>query len=185
MKLPDSIQKIMRRFHAAGYLCYVVGGGVRDTLLGRKAHDYDLCTDALPRQTMALFEKTILTGVRHGTVTVVVDHEHVEVTTFRTESGYVDHRHPTSVCFVKDVREDLARRDFTINAIAYAPETGIVDPFDGRGDLARRRIRAVGDPDRRFQEDALRIGAGPSVRGFALALRSSRRLWRQSSETRR
>lgn len=157
MKLPDSIQKIMRRFHAAGFSCYVVGGGVRDTLLGRKAHDYDLCTDALPRQTMALFEKTILTGVLHGTVTVVVDHEHVEVTTFRTESGYVDHRHPTSVCFVKDVREDLARRDFTINAIAYAPETGIIDPFDGRGDLARRRIRAVGDPDRRFQEDALRM----------------------------
>ncbi len=153
-------QKVIARLTDAGFLAYAVGGCVRDALMGRKANDWDICTSALPEETLALFgeENCIPTGIKHGTVTVKMDSALYEVTTFRTEGAYSDGRHPDSVRFVPDVREDLARRDFTINAMAYNEQDGLIDPFGGREDLLTRRIvRAVGDPERRFAEDALRI----------------------------
>ena len=136
-----------------------MGGCVRDSLLGLDPHDWDLCTSARPEQVMALFgeEKCIPTGLQHGTVTVKQGGRLYETTTFRTEGAYSDGRHPDAVCFVPDVREDLARRDFTINAMAYSAEEGLIDPFGGRDDLAAHLVRAVGEPERRFEEDALRI----------------------------
>ena len=136
-----------------------MGGCVRDSLLGLAPHDWDLCTSARPEQVMALFgeEKCIPTGLQHGTVTVKQGGRLYETTTFRTEGAYSDGRHPDAVCFVPDVREDLARRDFTINAMAYSAEEGLIDPFGGRDDLAAHLVRAVGEPERRFEEDALRI----------------------------
>lgn len=150
---------LLETLHRAGHRAYVVGGCVRDGLLGRVPHDWDLCTSATPQQVLELFgaERCIPTGLQHGTVTVKQDGQCYEVTTFRTEDGYTDGRHPDHVAFVSRVEADLARRDFTINAMAYDPEEGLVDPFDGRGDLARGLVRAVGQPERRFEEDGLRI----------------------------
>ena len=159
IKLDPGAALLLDALHGAGHAAYVVGGCVRDSLLGLDPHDWDLCTSARPEQVMALFgeEKCIPTGLQHGTVTVKQGGRLYETTTFRTEGAYSDGRHPDAVCFVPDVREDLARRDFTINAMAYNAEEGLIDPFVGRDDLAAHLVRAVGEPERRFEEDALRI----------------------------
>ena len=159
IKLDPGAALLLDALHGAGHAAYAVGGCVRDSLLGLDPHDWDLCTSARPEQVMALFgeEKCIPTGLQHGTVTVKQAGRLYETTTFRTEGAYSDGRHPDAVCFVPDVREDLARRDFTINAMAYSAEEGLIDPFGGRDDLAAHLVRAVGEPERRFEEDALRI----------------------------
>ena len=159
IKLDPGAALLLDALHGAGHAAYAVGGCVRDSLLGQAPHDWDLCTSARPEQVMALFgeEKCIPTGLQHGTVTVKQGGRFYETTTFRTEGAYSDGRHPDAVCFVPDVREDLARRDFTINAMAYSAEEGLIDPFGGRDDLAAHLVRAVGEPERRFEEDALRI----------------------------
>ncbi len=156
--VPSDVRRICKRFAAAGYRAWVVGGCTRDLLLGRPVHDWDLATNALPSAVMQLFPRVIPTGVQHGTVTVMLGPNGFEVTTLRGEGAYSDGRHPDSVRFVSDLREDLARRDFTINAIALDPLDGVLhDPFDGRSDLERRLIRAVGRPQERFGEDGLRV----------------------------
>ena len=157
--LESGAAALLDELHRAGFGAYAVGGCVRDSLLGLAPHDWDLCTAARPGQVMELFgeDRCIPTGLQHGTVTVKRDGKLYEITTFRTEGRYSDGRHPDSVAFVPDLREDLARRDFTINAMAYSAEEGLCDPFGGREDLARGVVRAVGEPLRRFGEDALRI----------------------------
>ena len=159
IKLDPGAALLLDALHGAGHAAYAVGGCVRDSLLGLDPHDWDLCTSARPEQVMALFgeEKCIPTGLQHGTVTVKQGGRLYETTTFRTEGAYSDGRHPDAVCFVPDVREDLARRDFTINAMAYSAEEGLIDPFGGQDDLVAHLVRAVGEPERRFEEDALRI----------------------------
>lgn len=170
--LPQAAQAI-QRLREAGYEAWIVGGCVRDFLLGRMPTDYDLTTSALPEETEAVFagEKLIETGLQHGTVTVVLEGVPLEMTTYRVDGGYTDARHPDGVTFTRSLREDAARRDFTINAMAYAPGEGIQDFFGGQEDLSAGVIRAVGEPDRRFQEDALRILRAirfASVLGFEL-----------------
>ena len=159
IKLDPGAAALLDALHGAGYAAYAVGGCVRDSLLGLAPHDWDLCTSALPRQVLDRFgkEQCIPTGLQHGTVTVKYGGKLYETTTFRTEGSYSDGRHPDSVAFVPDVKEDLARRDFTINAMAYSAEEGLIDPFGGQEDLARGLVRAVGVPHQRFTEDALRI----------------------------
>ena len=159
LTLDPGAAALLDTLHAAGYAAYAVGGCVRDSLLGRTAHDWDLCTSALPQQVMELFgaEQCIPTGLQHGTVTIKYGGQLYETTTFRTEGRYTDGRHPDAVQFVPDVREDLARRDFTINAMAYNEAEGLVDPFGGQKDLQNGLLRAVGEPQQRFTEDALRI----------------------------
>ena len=159
LTLDPGAAALLSALHAAGYAAYAVGGCVRDSLLGRTAHDWDLCTSALPQQVMKLFgaEQCIPTGLQHGTVTIKYGGQLYETTTFRTEGSYTDGRHPDAVQFVPDVREDLARRDFTINAMAYNEAEGLVDPFGGQKDLQNGLLRAVGEPQQRFTEDALRI----------------------------
>ncbi len=152
---------VLHALEDAGFEAWFVGGWVRDALRGVPAHDVDICTDAPWKQTEAALVAAGIeaheTGVAHGTVTAVVDHEPVEVTTYRIDGAYSDQRHPDSVTFVTDVREDLARRDFTVNAMAWHPVRGLLDPFGGREDLDRGLIRAVGEPSLRFSEDALRV----------------------------
>ena len=147
------------RLESRGYEAYAVGGCVRDSLLGKVPHDWDLTTSATPDETLAAFAdcRVIETGVKHGTVTVLTGGAGVEVTTYRIDGSYSDGRHPDSVTFTENLIGDLERRDFTINAMAYHPQAGLVDAFDGIGDLRRHVVRCVGDPDRRFGEDALRI----------------------------
>ena len=159
LTLDPGAAALLDALHAAGYAAYAVGGCVRDSLLGRTAHDWDLCTSALPQQVMELFGtgQCIPTGLQHGTVTIKYGGQLYETTTFRTEGSYTDGRHPDEVQFVPDVREDLARRDFTINAMAYNAAEGLVDPFGGQADLQNGLLRAVGEPQQRFTEDALRI----------------------------
>ena len=159
IRMDEGAAELLDTLHRAGYAAYVVGGCVRDSLLGLTPHDWDLCTSALPQQGMELFgeEKCIPTGLQHGTVTVKQGGGLYEITTFRTEGAYTDGRHPDEVHFVPDVREDLARRDFTINAMAYNEKEGLVDPFGGQADLQSGILRAVGVPHQRFTEDALRI----------------------------
>ena len=159
LTLDPGAAALLDALHAAGYAAYAVGGCVRDSLLGRTAHDWDLCTSALPQQVMELFgaQRCIPTGLQHGTVTVKQSGALYEITTFRTEGTYTDGRHPDEVHFVPDVREDLARRDLTINAMAYNEKEGLVDPFGGQADLQSGIVRAVGVPRQRFTEDALRI----------------------------
>ncbi|MBR6708383.1 MAG: CCA tRNA nucleotidyltransferase [Clostridia bacterium] len=159
---PKAVTALIDRLHDAGYEAYVVGGSLRDRLLGRTPHDWDITTSALPEQTLALFHdyRTIPTGMKHGTVTVMADGEPIEITTYRIDGDYLDARRPESVSFTRNLADDLSRRDFTVCAMAwspYAPGDGIVDLFDGRSDLDARIIRCVGDPERRFTEDALRI----------------------------
>ena len=168
MFLPPNIQNCIDLLEAAGFAAYAVGGCVRDACLGRNPHDYDLCTGALPAQTEAVFRdfRLVLAGEKHGTVTVITDGGPVEITTFRTEGGYRDNRHPDWVKFVPDIQGDLARRDFTVNAMAYSPTRGFADPFGGREDLRNHVLRAVGDPEARFREDSLRI-----LRGVRFAAR--------------
>ncbi len=162
MELPLYVTGCLEALEGAGYAAYAVGGCVRDACLGRMPQDFDLCTAALPEETEGVFagRRLVLAGKKHGTVGVVTDCGVVEITTFRTEGAYRDNRHPDWVAFVPDIEQDLARRDFTINAMAYSPSRGFADPFGGREDLERRLLRAVGDPTRRFQEDSLRILRG-------------------------
>lgn len=155
--IPKSAQKILDRLSRSGYQAYIVGGCVRDALLGRVPDDYDITTSALPEEVKALFEKTVDTGISHGTVTVISDNVPYEVTTFRIDGEYHDSRHPVSVSFTQMVEFDQARRDFTVNAMCYNGSTGIVDSFGGISDLQNKIIRAVGDPAKRFEEDALRV----------------------------
>ena len=159
IRMDEGAAELLDTLHRAGYAAYVVGGGVRDSLLGLTPHDWDLCTSALPQQVMELFgaQRCIPTGLQHGTVTVKQSGALYEITTFRTEGTYTDGRHPDEVHFVPDVREDLARRDLTINAMAYNEKEGLVDPFGGQADLQSGIVRAVGVPRQRFTEDALRI----------------------------
>ena len=159
IRMDEGAAELLDTLHRAGYAAYVVGGCVRDSLLGLTPHDWDLCTSALPQQGMELFgaEKCIPTGLQHGTVTVKQGGGLYEITTFRTEGAYTDGRHPDEVHFVPDVREDLARWDFTINAMAYNAKEGFIDPFGGQADLQSGVLRAVGVPHQRFTEDALRI----------------------------
>lgn len=166
--LPEPIAEIVQSLENAGYAAYVVGGCVRDACLGLHPQDYDLCTSALPEQTEAVFRnrRLVLAGKKHGTVGVVTENGVVEITTFRTEGDYLDNRHPDWVAFVPDVEKDLARRDFTVNAMAWSPKRGFADPFGGRTDLERSVLRAVGDPELRFREDSLRI-----LRGLRFAAR--------------
>ena len=159
IRMDEGAAELLYTLHRAGYAAYVVGGCVRDSLLGLTPHDWDLCTSALPQQVMELFgaQRCIPTGLQHGTVTVKQSGALYEITTFRTEGTYTDGRHPDEVHFVPDVRKDLARRDLTINAMAYNEKEGLVDPFGGQADLQSGIVRAVGVPRQRFTEDALRI----------------------------
>lgn len=168
MNLPENVAAAIQTLENAGHCAYAVGGCVRDWLLGKPAHDYDLCTDAAPAQIRAVFAgyRQVLAGEKHGTVGIVFGDEVIEITTFRTEGGYDDARHPGWVAFVSDITEDLSRRDFTVNAMAYSPKRGLCDPFGGREDLKNGVIRAVGNPEKRFSEDALRI-----LRGLRFAAR--------------
>ena len=160
--LPRPVSRILRVLEDAGFEAYAVGGCVRDTLLGRTPGDWDITTSAKPQEVKKLFRRTIDTGIEHGTVTVMLHDEKrelvgYEVTTYRIDGEYLDGRHPKEVIFTPSLHEDLARRDFTINAMAYSERAGIVDDYDGMADLAARRIRAVGNAEHRFQEDALRM----------------------------
>lgn len=154
--------EILRSLEKAGFEAYLVGGCVRDRLMGKAVHDVDMTTSALPEQVMDVFRdlKTIPTGLKHGTVTVIYEGSQYEITTFRIDGGYTDSRRPDSVKFTSDIREDLARRDFTVNAIAMDADGNIVDPFCGEEDIRRSVIKCVGEPERRFTEDALRILRG-------------------------
>ena len=168
MVLPQYVTDCIRALEAAGFAAYCVGGCVRDHCLGLQPADFDLCTHARPDEIRRVFAgfRLILAGEKHGTVTVLVEGNPVEITTFRTEGDYTDSRHPQWVAFVPEIEKDLARRDFTVNAMAYSPTRGFADPFGGREDLKNRVLRAVGDPAQRFTEDALRI-----LRGVRFAVR--------------
>ena len=157
LKIPEKIKFVLRTLTHNGYDAYIVGGCVRDSLLGITPSDYDVTTSAKPEEILGLFDKTVPTGLKHGTVTVIIENEPIEVTTFRTEGEYKDFRHPQNVEFVTDLREDLSRRDFTVNAVAYNETVGLVDLFGGLSDLENKILRSVGDSDKRFKEDALRI----------------------------
>lgn len=168
MILPSAVSFALSKLESFGHEAYVVGGAVRDAMLGRALHDYDITTSASPDEIKSVFSDfhTILTGEKHGTVTVVIDLMPLEITTYRIDGDYTDGRRPDSVEFTKNIREDLARRDFTVNAMAYSPSRGLCDPFRGADDLKIGVIRAVGDPVRRFTEDSLRI-----LRAFRFAAR--------------
>ena len=162
MQLPRNVIYILDTYHQHGREAFVVGGPVRDALLGGKPKDYDLTTDATPDETIEIFHahRVVQTGIAHGTVPLVLAGAPYEITTYRIDGEYSDHRHPTGVTFTRSLAEDLKRRDFTVNAMAYHPARGVVDLFGGRADLEGRLLRAVGDPTRRFTEDALRILRG-------------------------
>ena len=162
MLIPPAVRRCMEILESAGQEVYCVGGCVRDSLLGKTPHDFDLCSSAPPSQMEALFRDypLVLAGEKHGTVGVVTDFGVVEITTFRKEGTYADNRHPDRVEFVTDLCQDLARRDFTVNAMAYSPTRGLQDPFGGQTDLEKKILRCVGDPGTRFREDALRILRG-------------------------
>lgn len=168
MALPETVAKCIRTLTDAGYPAYAVGGCVRDTQLGEPVQDYDLCTSATPDQIAEIFSqyRLIRAGEKHGTVGVVIDDAVYEITTFRAEGEYKDNRHPDWVSFVDDLEQDLSRRDFTVNAMAYSPVTGLQDPWGGTEDLKKRILRAVGDPEKRFREDSLRI-----LRGVRFSIR--------------
>lgn len=172
-QLPENVQRILSLLNQAGYKAYVVGGCVRDALLSKTPKDWDICTSALPDEMQRVFQgfRVVETGLKHGTLTVVLDGVPYEITTFRVDGAYTDHRHPDGVTFVSDVRADLARRDFTVNAMAYHPSEGLIDAFGGQEDLKQQIIRCVGQPHERFKEDALRILRAlrfASVYGFAI-----------------
>lgn len=160
MRIPQNVLLIIKTLEEHGYEGYAVGGCVRDTILGREPGDWDITTSAKPEQVKSLFRRTVDTGIRHGTVTVMLGAEGYEVTTYRMDGKYEDHRHPAEVIFTPSLHEDLKRRDFTINAMAYNPASGIVDEFDGMGDIEKKKIRCVGEASERFDEDALRMLRG-------------------------
>lgn len=155
--IPDKVKYIIDRLYHNNYEGFMVGGCVRDSLLGIIPKDYDITTSALPEDTIKLFPKTIPTGLQHGTITVIIDREAFEVTTYRTDGTYINNRKPEQVEFVSNIIEDLSRRDFTINSLAYNNKVGLVDHFNGQDDLKNRLIKCVGDPNLRFKEDALRM----------------------------
>ncbi len=160
--IPNAVQALLDLLNENNYLAYLVGGCLRDALLGIELHDYDITTDATPTQMKEIFknEKWFATGEKHGTLTILKDNLPIEITTFRSEGDYSDHRHPDKVTFVRNLKEDLSRRDFTINALAYNPREGLIDLFNGQKDLEDHLIRCIGKPEERFQEDALRILRG-------------------------
>ncbi len=159
MILPPAVQTAIERLNQHGFEAYIVGGCVRDALLHTTAQDWDLTTNAHPKQILQCFHDyhVIETGIQHGTVTVIIDHMPLEITTYRVDGAYTDHRRPDTVQFTASLTEDLARRDFTVNAMAYHPQEGLIDPFGGQNDLEKKTISCVGDPSKRFQEDGLRI----------------------------
>ena len=159
MLIPEKAQIIFQLLSNAGYECFLVGGCVRDMLMGKEPHDIDITTNALPEETKAVFSAfhTLDIGIKHGTITVIIDGEPIEITTYRTESEYTDGRHPDRVTFTRSIRDDLSRRDFTCNAIAYNPSVGLVDPFSGMADIESKTLRCVGIAEERFKEDSLRI----------------------------
>ena len=164
--LPEDVRWILEKLESAGHRADIVGGPVRDMIRGTQPHDFDITTSALPEETKAVFEgeRIIETGIKHGTVSLIKNGEQYEITTYRIDGEYEDSRHPTSVEFTKRIEEDLARRDFTVNAIAYSEKHGITDPFGGSDDIKKKIIRAVGNAEKRFDEDALRI-----IRGIRFA----------------
>lgn len=173
LDLPDEVSEIISSLEKDGHKAYAVGGCVRDSIMGKTPHDWDVATSALPEETEKVFSKydQVLNGLKHGTVGVIINHRNFEITSFRTEGAYSDNRHPDSVEFVKNVEEDLSRRDFTVNAIAYSPGEGMIDPFFGAKDIEKKVIRCVGDAGKRFDEDALRIMRAirfSSVLGFKI-----------------
>ncbi|MCR8641369.1 HD domain-containing protein [Paenibacillus sp. N1-5-1-14] len=161
IKIPTKVENLLSHLNSGQFEAYVVGGCVRDSILGREPNDWDICTNATPEEVIATFTdeifKVIPTGLKHGTLTVVYGDEHFEITTYRIDGEYSDGRRPDKIKFTNSIMEDLSRRDFTINAIAYNPLTGIVDPFDGMKHISLKRIKAVGDPYERYNEDALRM----------------------------
>lgn len=159
IQIPKQVQKILNIFNYNGFEAYVVGGCVRDSILGKVPDDWDITTNALPSQTMECFKsyKIIETGLKHGTITIIINHKPFEVTTYRIDGKYSDNRRPDNVAFTRDLKEDLSRRDFTINAMAYNPKKGLIDFFGGQEDIQNKIINCVGNPDLRFSEDALRI----------------------------
>lgn len=174
IKIPPNVNTAILALQQAGFEAYAVGGAVRDSLMGREVHDWDVATSALAKETEAVFadRRIIETGIRHGTVTVLFGKEPLEITTFRLDGDYSDNRHPDSVEFTTRIEADLSRRDFTVNAMAYNERDGLVDVFGGREDLQKCIIRSVGEPDRRFHEDALRIIRGlrfAATLGFTIA----------------
>lgn len=158
-EIPEYVAILMRALNESGYECYVVGGAIRSLLLHQEVHDYDLTTNATPQETKQVFHNyhTIETGMQHGTITVVSNHIPVEITTYRKDTTYKDHRHPDEVIFTTTIQEDCARRDFTINALCYNEKEGLLDFFNGKNDLQEHLIRCIGNPYKRFEEDALRI----------------------------
>ena len=162
MKIPEYVKSVTERFYKNGFECYIVGGAVRDALSGKTPEDYDLTTSAKPDEMLEIFSdmKLIKTGLKHGTVTVVSEGRNLEITTFRIDGSYSDNRHPDKVAFSDKLSEDLSRRDFTVNAMAYSEKSGLVDLFGGEADIKNRVIRTVGDPEKRFSEDGLRIMRG-------------------------
>ena len=174
INLPKEVFVLLEQLNNAGHSAYVVGGCVRDCLLGLEPGDWDICTSALPEQIKECFlgYRIIETGLKHGTLTVRLNHQSYEITTFRTDGNYIDCRHPEQVTFVSDIKEDLARRDFTVNAMAYHPKEGLIDVFGGQKDLRKKKLRCVGNSEIRFTEDALRIMRGlrfAATYGFSIA----------------
>lgn len=156
-KIPEKIEYVIETLNKNRYEAYIVGGCVRDILLSKTPHDYDVTTSATPDEIISVFDHTVPTGIKHGTITVLINGEPIEVTTFRTDGEYLDARRPDSVQFVRNLKDDLSRRDFTVNAMAYNHVAGLCDLFEGQKDLKNKTLRAVGDPETRFNEDALRI----------------------------
>ncbi len=184
--MPTEVRKIIEQLNEHGYRAYAVGGCVRDAVMQRIPADWDICTSALPQETLtALGEENLIeNGLKHGTVTVRRQHENYEITTFRTDGAYTDHRHPEEVIFVRNLQEDLARRDFTINALAYHEQEGLIDYDGGLSDIQNRILRCVGEPDRRFHEDGLRIMRGlrfASQLGFTLEPKTAESIHRNAS----
>lgn len=154
---PKYVRSVLVTLQSRGHLAYLVGGCVRDMLMGRQPNDWDICTSALPEEVMAVFPRSRPTGLKHGTVTVYINSRSLEITTFRSEGSYTDHRRPDAVSFVGDLNTDLSRRDFTMNAMALPADGLLADPFGGREDIEKKLVRCVGEPERRFEEDALRM----------------------------
>lgn len=182
--LPSPVKCALDMLYAKGFEAYCVGGCVRDHLMGIPPHDFDITTSAMPEETVQCFSefRVIETGLKHGTVTVIIDGEQLEITTFRTDGTYSDNRHPDNVTFTRSLDDDLSRRDFTVNAMAYSPQNGLRDPFGGSEDLKRKVIRCVGEADRRFGEDALRILRAlrfSSVLGFEIEKDTSEAIFRK------
>lgn len=190
MELPFQVAEILERLEGAGFSAFVVGGCVRDSLMGKKPHDYDITTSALPNEVGRVFGgfRVIETGVKHGTVTLLYKGQSIEITTFRVDGEYADGRHPNSVTFSRNIRDDLSRRDFTMNGIAFSPKTGLVDPFGGEEDIRARVIRCIGSSELRFSEDALRILRAvrfSSVLGFEIENETARAMISHRSDLHR